>query len=233
MADAVGLGELNPFGGFSMGGVGVVGNVLIVIVIALLVIGIVGFFIWYFTVKKAYYIKIHVFKLVGNSPTRINLLRAKEVPFGRAGDKLWRVAPGKGLSMMFKIIKWLPPGKFQSAPNEFWYWIREDGEWINFTPTNVDTKSREMEIKFVQEDMRLQRLATEKLLEQRLLAKSFWEKYGIVIGYVVFFLVITVSMVIIFYQWSDIITGTNQVLAQVANLLEKAEASKSLVPTGS
>ena len=63
-----------------------------------------------------------------------------------------------------------------------WYYIREDGEWINFKQINIDEESRKMNVKFVQEDMRLQRLATERILEQRLLNKSFWEKYGMILG---------------------------------------------------
>lgn len=223
------LSSVNPFSNFQISGMGAVSLILMVIIIAILVLGIIGFIAWYIAVKKQYYLKIHLFKLIGNSPTRVAVLKAKEVPFGRAGDKLWRVAP-PGLLMPFKIVKWLPIGKYQTAPNEFWYWMREDGEWINFRPTDIDSVSREMKIKFVQEDMRLQRLATEKLLEQRLMNKSFWEKYGIVIGYVIFFLVITVSLIIIFYQWSKIIDQTNILISKVTELLTRAESTTSLIP---
>jgi len=221
--------DLNPFANFKMGGLGTVGNIALVIGISLLIIILFGVLIYFLALRKSYNIKIHVFRLVGNVPTRIAIFRAREVLFGMAGDKLWRVAP-QGLSMGFKVIKWLPVGKFQTAPHEFWYWIRQDGEWINFTPVDIDTKTSEMKIKFVQEDMRLQRLATEKLLEQRLMNKSFWEKYGLIIGYLAFFLIITIAMVIIFYQWSDIVTKIGGLVEKLTYAIEVAEKTDSLIP---
>jgi hypothetical protein len=108
---------------------------------------------------------------------------------------------------MFKIkaIKWLPVGKIQTAPREFWYSIREDGEWINFALSDINKISKEAGIRFVQEDMRLQRLATERLLEQRLMNKSFWEKWGTTIMMIIVFLVISICMVLIFFQFGKLL----------------------------
>jgi len=195
--------ELNPFANVDMGmSMGTMGSIAIIIAIAIVILGLVGFLVYWRSVKKAYWIKIHVFRLIGNIPTRVAIYDAKEVPFGMAGDKLWKVAPS-GM-FKFKTIKWLPVGKIQSAPREFWYYIREDQEWINFALSDLNKISKEAGIRFVQEDMRLQRLATERLLEQRLMNKTFWEKWGTVIMTVIFFLVIAVCMVIIFYQFGKI-----------------------------
>lgn len=227
----LGLGTINPFSNFKIGSLGIMANVLIVIVLAVVIIVLLGIIMWYFMTKKSYYIKIHVFKMVGNTPTRVNILRAREVGFGLAGDKLWRVAP-PGFAMAFKIIKWLPVGKFQAAANEFWYWIRIDGEWVNWVPTDIDEKSKEAKIKFVQEDMRLQRLATEKLLEQRLMKKGFWEKYGLIIGYVVFFLVITIAIVIIFYQWSKVLEQGKEILSMIKPYVDQIAQGCTQTKTG-
>jgi len=222
------LADANPFSGVDFGSMGLVATVLLVCVVSFIVILFLGLVLYYFTAKKQYWIKIHVFRLIGNNPTRVAIYRAKEVSFGRAGDKLWRVAPC-GFSMIFKIIKWLPTGKLQTSNSEFWYWIRGDGEWINFTPTNIDNISNSMNVKFVQEDMRLQRLATEKLLEQRLLVKNFWEKYGNVIVYSIFFLIIAVSMVILFFQWSKILEQGGSLITMLSDVL-KDQQPQSLVP---
>lgn len=196
--------ELNPFANVDMGSsMGTYGSIAIIVAIAVVILGLIGFLIYWQSVKKAYWIKIHVFRLIGNIPTRVAIYDAKEVPFGMAGDKLWKVA-GSGMFGKLKTIKWLPVGKIQSAPREFWYYIREDQEWINFCLADLNKISKEAGIRFVQEDMRLQRLATERLLEQRLMNKTFWEKWGTVIMTVIFFLVIAVCMVIIFYQFGKI-----------------------------
>ncbi|HUW43442.1 MAG TPA: hypothetical protein VMV95_00560 [Bacillota bacterium] len=207
----VSASDINPFANISLGGkLGSVGSILLIFVIALVIIGIIGFFIYSRHTKKQYWIIIHVFRLIGNTPTRVAVYNAKEVPFGMAGDRLWKVATG---FLKMKAIKWLPVGKIQTAPREFWYYIREDGEWINFSLADLNDIQRKAGVRFVQEDMRLQRLATERLLEQRLMNKTFWEKWGTTIMLIIVFLVVAVCMVVIFYQFSKILDKFAQVTA--------------------
>lgn len=204
MVDA---GQLNPLSGVNLGGsLGTFGSIALVIAIVVIILAVLGIVIYVQFVKRQYFIKIHVFRMIGNVPTRVMIHVAKPVGFGMAGDQLWRVAPNKALQKPFKIVKWLPVGKIQTAPNEYWYFIRpQDNEWINFSLSDISEIQSKAGVKFVSEDMRLQRLATERLLEQRLLDKTFWEKWGTTIMLVIVFLVIAVCMVIIFYQFSKVI----------------------------
>ena len=200
----VDVSDINPFADISAGGsLGTYGSIALIVTLAVLILGSIAFIFYWKSVKKNYWIKIHVFRLIGNIPTRVAVYSAKEVPFGMAGDKLWKVAP-QGIMQMFKAIKWLPVGKIQTAPKEFWYYIREDGEWINFSLSDLNEIQKKAGIRFVQEDMRLQRLATERLLEQRLLKKSFWEKWGTTVMLIMVFLVVAVCMVIIFFQFGKL-----------------------------
>jgi len=191
-----------------LGGIGSMGGILLVLVISFVVLGLIGFIIYWKAVKKKFWIKIHVFRLIGNTPTRVAVYNAKEVPFGMAGDRLWKVATG---FLMLKAIKWLPCGKIQTAPREFWYYIREDGEWINFSLDDLNEIQKKAGVKFVQEDMRLQRLATERLLEQRLMNKTFWEKWGTTIMLIIVFMVVAVCMVVIFFQFSKLLDKFSEV----------------------
>jgi len=196
----VNAADLNPFANLNLGSkMGSMGAILLVILIAVVILAMIGFLVYITVIKKQYWIKIHVFRLIGNVPTRIAIYQAKEIPFGMAGDKLWKVS--KGL-LKIKAVKWLPVGAIQTAPREFWYFVREDNEWINFSMDDLNDIQKKAGVKFTQEDMRLQRLATERLLEQRLMNKTFWEKWGTVVMTLIFFLVISVCMVIIFYQFS-------------------------------
>lgn len=216
--------DLNPFANVNLGGsMGSMGAIALVIVIAIVIIGLIGLLIYWRSVKKAYWIKIHVFRLIGNTPTRVAVYDAKEVPFGMAGDKLWKVAPA-GM-FKFKTIKWLSVGKIQTAPREFWYYIREDNEWINFALADLNGIQKQAGIRFVSEDMRLQRLATERLLEQRLMNKTFWEKWGTTVMMVMVFLVMAICMVVIFYQFSKLLDKFAQVEGtqlETAKILYKA-----------
>ena len=223
MSELLDFGSINPFG--SIGGMGGFASILLVIAISTLILLGISFLIFIFYIKKQYYIKIHLFRLVGNVPTRIAVHEAKEVPFGMAGDRLWLVAPA-GIFKL-KAIKWLSPGKIQSGANEFWYYIRDDGEWINFKMDDLNDVSRKAGVKFVQEDMRLQRLAIERLLEQRLLDQTFWEKWQTVIMTMMFFLVVAICMVIIFYQFSKIIEDMQSLTKILTRTIEVAQETKS------
>lgn len=204
------VADLNPFANIKLGAsLGTFGSIALVVMIAVVIIALIGGIIYWRIVKKQYWIRIHVYRLIGNIPTRVAIYSAKEIPFGMAGDKLWKVAPA-GMNKL-KTIKWLPVGKIQTAPREFWYYIREDGEWINFQMGDLNKISKEMGIRFVQEDMRLQRLATERLLEQRLMNKTFWEKWGTTVMMIIVFLVIAICMVLIFFQFGKLLDKFAQV----------------------
>lgn len=205
MGDSVSLASVNPLSSINLGGsMSSFASIGLVVAIAIVIIALVGVLIYWKSVKKAYWINIEVSRLIGGTPQRTAVYCAREIPFGMAGDKLWRVC-GIGMFGKFKVIKWLPVGKIQSAPRVWKYWIREDGEWINYQDENLDEISKKMGVRFVQEDMRLQRLATERLLEQRLMNKTFWEKWGTTIMMIIVFLVVAICMVIIFYQFSKVV----------------------------
>ena len=204
MGDPVSFASVNPLASVNLGGsMSSFGAIGIVCAIAVVIIALVGVLIYWNVTKKQYWIKIECSRLIGGVPMRVASYTAKEVPFGMAGDKLWKVASAGMIKL--KAIKWLPVGKLQSAPRLWKYWIREDGEWINYQDANIDDISKKMGVRFVNEDMRLQRLATERLLEQRLLNKTFWEKWGTTIMMIIVFLVISICMVIIFYQFSKVV----------------------------
>lgn len=195
--------DVNPFGNLNFMGMGTLASILIIFALATIIIGIIGAFIFIRHLKKVYNIKIHLFRLIGNVPTRVAIYSAREKTLGITGDALWRVSDA-GWNKI-KTVKWLSVGRIQTAPREFWYWKRPDGEWENFCLSDIDEIQKKAGVKLIQEDMRLQRIATEKILEQRHMQKGFWDKWGNTIMTLVFFLVIAVCMVIIFYQFSKLI----------------------------
>lgn len=176
-------------------GVGSWGNVALAIFIAIILCVAIGGLIFWIVRKRTYFLIIPVFRKVGSQVMKVGTYRARVVPLGRAGDTLWFVKGAK---------KYLPAGNKQTASNEYWYFIREDGEWINVTLEDLDEKSKELGIKFIHQDMRMQRLATDRLLEQRLMNKTFMEKYGMALGLVMVFLIIAVSLTIYLYQFSKV-----------------------------
>jgi len=219
------IADLNPLKDVNIG-MGAIGTALIIILIAFLILTGLTILIILYIRKKKYFITIPLYQNIGNTPTRIGTFKARIIPIGKAGDKLWYVG---------KVKKYLPPATLQSAPNEFIHWVRADGEWINIALQDVDLASKKLNVKLIEQDMRSNRLATDKILEQRLLQKGFWEKWGVVIGYSIFFVVIAISMIIIFYQYSKVVELTGELISKASRLVEAANikggsSTSGLVP---
>ncbi|GAH44114.1 unnamed protein product, partial [marine sediment metagenome] len=75
--DPISVSSINPFSDMSLGGsLGSFGNVLLVIAIVVVIFALGGGLVYWKTVKKKYWIKIHVFRLIGNIPTRVAVYSA-------------------------------------------------------------------------------------------------------------------------------------------------------------
>jgi len=222
MAVGVDSFNLDFLSGINLGSVWILAGI---VAFALFFVIIVGGLLILWLMNKKYYIKIPLYKNIGNVPTRVATYKAKNFPIGKAGDKLWFV---RGAN------KYLAPATLQSANNEFMHWEREDGEWINFVMGDLDKDQKQAGIKYIHQDMRSQRIATANLLEQRLMAKGFWEKWGVVIGYVVFFLVISVAVVMDMYMFGKVLTQLSGILEKTKELLNVANAiqnpANSIIP---
>lgn len=220
----VDLSQLNPFKNFNVG-LGTLGNVLVLFFIGVLIVGGITFWIILKINNKKYIHKIPLWKLIGNTPTRVAIYLAKDFPIGKAGDKLWFVRGAK---------KYIAPGTIQSAPHEYMHWEREDGEWINFSMGNLDKSQKEAGVKYIHQDMRSQRIATNNILEQRLINKGFWEKYKDIIVHLIFYFIVTIMMVVIFWQWSKIVEQVGALINKLDQMITQQNAynkpANSLVP---
>ena len=204
MVDA---GSLNPFGNFDIG-VGAIGNALILFVIVMVIFCLIGWLVYWRITSRQYNKRIPLYKSINGVNYKQATYYAKVVPISKAGDCLWYV---KG------IKKYLSPATKTSALNEFPHEEREDGEWINFEIETVNEKQKSAGVKFIQQDMRANRVATGMILEQRLVNKGFWEKYKDMIVHLVFYLIVMVCLIVIFWQWSDITDKVGGLVGQLVD----------------
>lgn len=213
----VSLSSINPFSNFNIG-LGTLGNLLVLIFVGILICGLVVLLVWIWIDKKRYIYLIPLTKKIGSQVIKVGTFKARPFPIGRAGDRLWYVRKAK---------KYLAPATLQTGQNEYTHHEREDGEWINIAYEDIDEKMRQMNVKFIHQDMRSNRLATDRLLEQRLLKKKFWEQWGTTIMTIIFFLVITIAMVVIFWQWSNIVDKISLLVDRLDTAIQSANQSKS------
>ena len=59
---------------------------------------------------------------------------------------------------------------------------------------------------------------------------GFWEKYGHLIMHVIFYMVVMIGMVVIFYQWGDIIERTAGLLDKIIAYEKSQKSTEGVVP---
>ena len=201
----VGINDINPFGNFDIGA-GAIGNALLLFAIVTCIFGLIGWLIYWKIISKQYRFKIPLYKSINGINYKQATYSAKIIPISLAGDHLWFV---KGLK------RFIAPATKSDALNSFPHEEREDGEWINFEITTVNEEQKKAGVKFIHQDMRTQRVATGQILEQRLINKGFWEKYKDLIVHLVFYLVVTILMIVTFWQWGKIVENIGGLVAQL------------------
>ena len=174
----------------------------VIILVGLLV----GYGIYLLIEMKKYYIVIELYRRIDGQNKLVAKLRAKNYKIGKAGDYLWYIK---------KLKKYIAPGELQSGPNVYKYFERADGELINFQIGDIDEQFRKAGVKYIHHDMRAQRIAISKSLSAELQSLSFWDKYGATITFIIEILIFGVAVVIIFYQFSEVIATMDQVMGSM------------------
>jgi len=194
------------FAGFNFGTL----TAIIVWVIGIIIVGgiLAVIIVWYIN-KRSYNLKIWVFSRIGGLPMLKLIDRGKLMAFGMAGDRLLQ---------MKKTKKFLPVPQIQMGKNIYWFYEREDGEYINFSLTDIDNEQKKAGAYYVDTDMRMQRLGIEKNLTERLTKLSFFEKYGTAIAGVIFVIMVTVSLVVLFSQLKDVTASIDGMAKSVSGM---------------
>lgn len=200
---------------FSFGGMGTVATVMMWIFISLIVVGIFVAIIVWIVYKRTYNQNIYIYKMLGNKPALTFVDKAKVVRMGSVGDTLFQLR---------KMKKFIAPPTIQISPNTWWYWQRPDGELINFTLGDIDEQMRKAGVQYVDTDMRMQRLGIEKNLRDRFEKIGFWQKYGATIMGLIFVIMVTISLVVLFSQLRDVskaLQGTAGAIQSMAESVNK------------
>lgn len=187
-----------------------------------LIIGIVilGLFLAVFAIWLINFIKFNkkivVFRKVGNAIVPTLRDKAQFARVGNAGD-YW--------CQLRKFKKILPRPRIQMEKNTFWYYERDDGEWINFSLKDFDSEMKKVGCYYVDEDMRLQRLGIQKNLRERFQKVTFWQRYGGMIISILFVLIVAISFIALFKSmegaWTtagDMAGAVKEMAIEVRNL---------------
>lgn len=220
MAEGGVVGGLFQQAGISLPNMAGIGSFAIILIGGLLVAGMCIFAFVFFMNKKKWNRKVKLFRKVANRIIPIGDDKAKFERVGQGGD-FWLQTQ--------KLKKTLPRPKIEMDKNTYWYYEREDGEWINFELSDIDEQMKKAGAYYVDEDMRLQRLGIQKNLQTRLMKETFWQKYGTTIMLIMFVLIVTICLVVLFQKMTDnwrVATTTAQAIEHMANSV--SEMSKRI-----
>jgi uncharacterized membrane protein len=168
----------------------------------------------YIYYRKAYNQKVWIFSLIGNTPSFKLQDKGRFFRIGISGDKLFKLRKQKRM---------IPPPTIQMGKNLWWYYEREDGELINFSLKDLDKEFKKAGAYYVDTDMRMQRLGIQKNLEGRFKKEGFFSKYGSTIAGVIFVILVTVSLVVLFSKLVDVAGAIDRMSSNVGSMAEKVE----------
>lgn len=159
---------------------------------AIIVCAVVGFAAYYILQMLKWNKTVRLFKKVGNRYIPVSSDKAMFERVGTSGDYWLKTK---------KYKKTLPRPTIEMDKNTYWYYERSiDGEWINFEFGDIDEQMKQAKIHFIDEDMRLSRLGIQKNLKDRLIKETFWAKYGTTIMLIIFVLIVTIALVVLFQK---------------------------------
>ncbi|MCK5293890.1 MAG: hypothetical protein KAJ49_04510 [Arcobacteraceae bacterium] len=216
MADTEALKSGNILEGMGISGFnfGALGTILIWVVAIILIGGVLAVVIIWFINRRSYTQEVWIFGRVAGVPMRKFVDRGKYMAFGMAGDKLMKLK---------KLKKFIAPPQIQSGKNLYFLYEREDNELINFSMTDIDTEQKKAGAYYVDTDMRMQRLGIEKNLRERLQKVGFFEKYGQTIAGVIFVIMVTVSLVVLFSKLKDVTVALDGMAGSVSAMANAIE----------
>jgi len=165
-----------------------------IFLIIILVVVLLTVLVLYILNQIKYNQKVVLFRKIGNQAIPAFSDRAIVERVGRGGDYWFRTKNSK---------KILPRPKIQMSKNLYWFFERSDGEWINFSLTDIDEQMKTAKAFYVDEDMRLQRLGIQKNLDLRFKKITFWDKYGGMIVTVIYLLIVTICLIMLFNKMEE------------------------------
>jgi len=198
------------FSTFGLGGVGFFAWLLIVLVVIVVMTVVIILFI----LNRRYNKKIIVFEKVGTSFVPQRRDRGMEIRFSTAGDTI---------TYLRKHKKYIPNPTIQTGNREYWYFIREDDEWINFGLENLNEESRKVGAKFLDKEMRFARTSIQKGLKDRYETQGVWAKYGSYIVAVSFVTLIGVFTYLLWDKWIDLAGTTKNAIDASVLVLERTD----------
>ena len=160
-------------------------NIVTYLILFVIFSFLVGIGVYLFVQRLKYNKQVVIFEKINGQFEPIKKDRAMLISHGRGGDKIFYIR---------KLKRYQPMPAYQTGRNTYWFWLRQDGELINFTPGDFDWESKQLGAKFLDKEMRYARVELQETLKERYNKPKFWEKYG---GFILN--IVAIAIILLFF----------------------------------
>lgn len=190
------------------------GTIMFIIVLILIFITLALLLTLWLLKRKQFKYKIIIFERIDGRFQVSRRDKARRLPIGKSGDEVMYLR---------KFKKFLPTPTIQTGINTYWFFISDDGEWINFGTGDFDENRREMGAKFLDKEMRYARVGLDTMIKERHDKPSFWEKYGGLIAYTVLILVTAIGFWLLMDKMLDVSASAGGAVDSARGVLEQID----------
>ena len=199
------------------------------VAIALILLGgiIIGGALFAYMYYKKYNKTIILFGRVGNKVEKIGQTKAAEISLNREGDKVFQIIKNKKL---------IPYPSISSGKNTYWFFVADDGEWINVGLEDFNEKLKEIKLYALHTDMRYARSSLRSSLKERYDKTSFLQKFGPAIAMTLFFLIAGIGFWLLLSKMTEVtnsLGGAIEAAKQVAEYNRQAAGALAQAGSGS
>lgn len=190
------------------------------IFLSLLLFGLVAIIITaillYHKNKKLYKNKCHFFEGLGDSTVPIFDTLCAEIKI-----------PGTSITVFYSKEKnmYLPRPVKRMTKDSFWFAILKNREIINFSLKNINREMKDIGLDYDHTDMRYGNQQLRDLIKRNYRDKSlpWWREYKDLIATVIFIFVMTLSLALLIWQLSKVVSSVGTLLNQASQIVERTE----------
>lgn len=157
-----------------------VGDIIIFLILCI----IAGGGTYYYLNKRSFNKTIVKFREINGVTRRVGIERAREVVLPNTSVRAFELKSSKFF---------IPRPSKETSENEFWFFIREDGEWVNVGLGNLNQKLKELGIKYDHTDTRMANAALKKLVDASYKKTNWLKEWAPYIGYAVIIIMLGIS----------------------------------------
>jgi len=188
-------------------------NMFYYFIIFLIFCGVIGIAVYFWYDRKQYNKTIEIFEEINGIPMKVGTDKAREVILPHTSVRAF---------VLYKRGFYLPRPSIQTGINNYWYFVRDDGEWLNIGLTNLNSELTKLGIKYDHTDMRFSNASVKKLVEKNYLKTKWWKEYAPYIGFGIIILLLGVAAFLVTRDLGGVLSGLQ------SNLAEQAKVTESL-----